>query len=58
MCGLAWEDVDLKHGVINVGRASVEGVIKVPKEKSRKRRVDLIDEAKKIYSISLTLPLH
>lgn len=55
MFGLAWEDVDLKNGVINIKRATVEGIIKVPKEKKRKRRVELIYEAKKILNEQLSL---
>ena len=55
MLALAWEDVDIENGIINVRRATVEKVIKVPKEKARKRQIELIDEAKEILLDQLDL---
>ena len=45
LIALAWEDVDLEGGTIMVRRARVNTEYKVPKEKSRARRVELIDPA-------------
>ena len=48
LLALAWEDVDFENGVVNVKRANVDGIYKVPKETSRSRDVELLDEAKDI----------
>lgn len=45
LIALGWEDVDLDGGTVMVRRARVESEYKVPKEKSRARRVELIDPA-------------
>lgn len=42
---LAVEDIELEAGVVNVRRALVVGEYKVPKERSRIRRVELVDPA-------------
>ncbi|KXS51218.1 tyrosine-type recombinase/integrase [Marinobacter persicus] len=47
LIALSWDDVDLDNGVIWVRRAYVEGEYKVPKELSRRRRVDLLEPAKR-----------
>lgn len=43
--GLAWEDVDFTNWQIHIRRSIVEDRIKVPKEKSRERVVELIEPA-------------
>jgi len=43
---LSWDDVDTENWVIYVKRAVVEGKYKVPKEKARIRRVDLVEPAR------------
>ena len=42
---LAWEDVDLDLEEITVNRSRVEGNWKTPKERSRKRTLELTDQA-------------
>ncbi|TQV76638.1 tyrosine-type recombinase/integrase [Aliikangiella marina] len=44
--GLAWEDIDLGAGKVKVNRARVCPEFKVPKERSRERTIDLVDNAK------------
>lgn len=60
LIALAWEDVDLEGGTIMVRRARVNTEYKVPKEKSRARRVELIDPAieflKRQHPITSNLP--
>lgn len=46
LIALSWDDVDTVDWVIHVRRARVDGELKVPKEKSRIRRVELIEPAK------------
>lgn len=46
LLALSWDDVDTVDWVIHVRRARVESTFKVPKEKSRIRRVELIEPAK------------
>lgn len=46
LIALSWDDVDLENGTVTVRRAFVEGEYKVPKERSRLRRVDLLEPAK------------
>ena len=43
---LSWDDVDIVDWVIHVKRARVEGIFKVPKERSRIRRIELVEPAK------------
>lgn len=45
LIALGWDDVDLEGGTIMIRRARVETEYKIPKEKSRARRVELIDPA-------------
>ncbi|MCF5709559.1 DUF3596 domain-containing protein [Pseudomonas syringae] len=45
LIALGWDDVDLEGGTITIRRARVETEYKIPKEKSRARRVELIDPA-------------
>lgn len=45
LIGLGWDDIDLDAGTAMVKRARVESIYKVPKEKSRVRKIDLIDPA-------------
>lgn len=45
MIALAWEDVDLNLGEVTVNRSRVEGNWKTPKERCRKRRLELTDQA-------------
>lgn len=44
-CGLAWEDVDTKEWTVQVRRAFVDRHMKVPKEKIRNRKIELIEPA-------------
>lgn len=46
LIALSWDDVDMVEGVIYVRRAYVDGEYKVPKEKPRIRRVELVEPAK------------
>jgi integrase len=46
LIALSWDDVDTVEWVIHVRRARVDGQFKVPKERSRVRRVELIEPAK------------
>lgn len=46
LIALSWDDVDMVDWVIYVRRANVSGEYKVPKEKSRIRRVELVEPAK------------
>jgi integrase len=46
LLALSWDDVDIVDWVIHVKRARVEGVFKVPKERSRIRRIELVEPAK------------
>jgi integrase len=46
LLALSWDDVDTENWVIYVKRAVVEGTFKVPKEKARIRRVDLVEPAR------------
>jgi len=46
LVALSWDDVDMVDWVIYVRRAKVNGEYKVPKEKSRIRRVELVEPAK------------
>jgi len=48
LLALAWEDIDLENGIVHVRRANVDGIYKVPKETSRTRDLELLDEAKDI----------
>ncbi|EEB61291.1 hypothetical protein PSPTOT1_3786 [Pseudomonas syringae pv. tomato T1] len=45
LIALGWDDVDLEGGTVMIRRARVETEYKIPKEKSRARRVELIDPA-------------
>lgn len=45
LIALSWDDVDTVDWVIHVRRANVSGEYKVPKEKSRIRRVELVEPA-------------
>lgn len=45
---LTWDDVDFKNGTINVKRALVDGILKVPKTKGSAREVSLCEIAIKI----------
>ncbi|KTB91506.1 site-specific integrase [Pseudomonas syringae] len=60
LIALGWDDVDLESGTIMVRRARVETEYKIPKEKSRARRVELIDPAidylRAQHAITLDLP--
>lgn len=42
---LSWEDIDTNHWTVHVRRARVGTEYKVPKERSRNRKVELIDQA-------------
>jgi len=46
LLALSWDDVDTVDWVIHVKRARVENAFKVPKERARIRRVELIEPAK------------
>lgn len=46
LIALSWDDVDTVDWVIHVRRARVDGKFKVPKERARIRRVELIEPAK------------
>lgn len=46
LIALSWDDVDTVDWVIHVRRARVSGQYKVPKERARIRRVELIEPAK------------
>ncbi|MBY6032146.1 site-specific integrase [Marinobacter daepoensis] len=46
LIALSWDDVDTVDWVIHVRRARVDGEFKVPKERARIRRVELIEPAK------------
>lgn len=46
LIALSWDDIDTVDWVIQVRRARVDGEFKVPKERSRIRRVELIEPAK------------
>ena len=46
LLALSWDDVDIVDWVIHVKRARVEGIFKVPKERSRIRRIELVEPAK------------
>lgn len=45
LIAIGWDDVDLEAGTVMVRRARVETEYKIPKEKSRARKLELIDPA-------------
>lgn len=45
LAALAWEDIDTDEWTINVNRARVETEYKVPKERSRVRKIELVEPA-------------
>ncbi len=47
LLAMAWEDIDTKRWTVKVRRALVTGEFKVPKEKSRRRTVEILHPARK-----------
>ena len=46
ICGLQWNDIDNKNGVINIRHALYNGVLGTPKTGSSKRSIPMVQEAR------------
>lgn len=42
---IAWEDIDLEKGTIQISRSYVRGIYRVTKNRRRKRRIKLLEPA-------------
>ena len=42
---IAWEDIDLENGTIQISRSYVRGIYRVTKNRRRKRRIKLLEPA-------------